>query len=198
MSKKTYAEYQEETSLDVQECLQTMQCQPILFVGSGFSRRYLNAPDWHGLLEVIAKKCPHVDKEYAYYRQRTAEPPDIATELASVFQEWAWSSGKKKFPQEMFTNETHADSYLKFVVAKYLESITPADLKDIKPTNLSSELRALQNIAPHAVITTNYDRFLEAVFAGRLPAGNRRSRNPRRASRNRRDSQDSRMRVPAE
>lgn len=168
MTKKVYDGYKEEMALDIQECLQSMQCQPILFVGSGFSRRYLGAPDWHGLLEVIAKECPLLDKEYAYYKQRTPEPPEIATTFASKFQEWAWSAGRERFPSEMFDRNATVDTYLKHVVAQYLKSITPVDI-DVADSQLNQELVKIRNISPHAVITTNYDSFLETVFSDYVP-----------------------------
>ncbi len=40
---------------------------PILFIGSGISRRYLNTPDWKGLLEKIAIDLKNDDFAYAYY-----------------------------------------------------------------------------------------------------------------------------------
>ena len=41
---------------------------------------------------------------------------------------------------------------------------TSAALSYIKSKALQIEILALQNVRPHAVITTNYDKFLELIF----------------------------------
>lgn len=35
---------------------------PFLFLGSGFSRHYINTPDWRGILEMFAPKHIYKDK----------------------------------------------------------------------------------------------------------------------------------------
>jgi hypothetical protein len=65
-----YAQYQEEVRADIANVLQLAGCQPILFVGSGFARRYADAPNWDELLKKLAENCPRVDRPYAYYKQK--------------------------------------------------------------------------------------------------------------------------------
>ena len=38
-----------------EEMRKNLKKQPIFFIGSGLSRRYLDTPDWKGLLEEISK-----------------------------------------------------------------------------------------------------------------------------------------------
>lgn len=64
-----YKQYQEEVSADIAKVLGDAECQPILFVGSGFSKRYAKGPSWEELLTILAKKCPQIDKDFAYYKQ---------------------------------------------------------------------------------------------------------------------------------
>lgn len=40
----SYKKYKEDTTADVIELIKKKSCQPILFVGSGFSKRYCGAP----------------------------------------------------------------------------------------------------------------------------------------------------------
>ena len=46
-------DYKAEIITEVSETLQDLQVQPILFIGSGLSQRYLNAPTWPSLMEML-------------------------------------------------------------------------------------------------------------------------------------------------
>lgn len=43
---------------------------PFLFIGSGMSRRYINLPDWKGLLQEMTKKINSDDFAYNYYENK--------------------------------------------------------------------------------------------------------------------------------
>lgn len=51
-----YHQYIEDVSDDIKTCLEGMGCQPILFVGSGLTKRYLSGPNWEELLQQLAKE----------------------------------------------------------------------------------------------------------------------------------------------
>ena len=61
-----YKQYQEKITADVAKMIADASCQPILFIGSGFTKRYAKGPSWDELLGVLAKKCPRIDKDFAY------------------------------------------------------------------------------------------------------------------------------------
>lgn len=163
-----YQQYQADVAADIASTIQKMGVQPILFVGSGLSKRYFSGPSWDELLAQMADTCPLIDKDYAYYKQAFGSPLLIGEEFAKRYHEWAWSTGKSKFPKSMFTNDISAQSYLKFKISEYLRSITPASLSSFKGTT-AKELSALCNIRPHALITTNYDQFLDRAFSDYAP-----------------------------
>ena len=79
-----YAQYQAETVADVSALIKKKACQPILFVGSGFSKRFCGAPNWEGLLTELANECPEVEHEYAYYAQSGKSLPEIGSIFAAA------------------------------------------------------------------------------------------------------------------
>lgn len=159
-----YDQYKKEISDDISTCLDSMGVQPILFVGSGLSQRYLGAPTWDGLLKELAERCPVITKAYAYYKQKHTSLIEVGSEFAESYREWAWGDGRTEFPDELFSEAQPADIYIKHKVAEYFESLVFSGAAKDKEAAYSGEIAGLQNIRPHAIITTNYDSFLEHVF----------------------------------
>lgn len=164
----SYEDYKVDISNDIQACLEDMGCQPILFIGSGISKRYFNAPNWEQLLVSLSEMCPRIEDSFAFYSQ-TNSFMEIGQIFAQKFREWAWREGKNEFPDELFQKNTPPDIYIKYKIKEFLESITPENVQLIENQVLQKELFALQEIRPHAIITTNYDRFQEIVFPDYTP-----------------------------
>jgi hypothetical protein len=163
-----YASYQREFSDDITSTIQEFGCQPILFIGSGLSRRYLGAPSWDELLGTLASRCPLIERSMGYYRQTYQTPPRIGEEFARQYQEWAWGSGREHFPDDLFGDNVDAQAYVKYEISEILNAITPNTINRFDAT-YRKEISALQQIRPHAVITTNYDRMLEIIFPDHQP-----------------------------
>jgi hypothetical protein len=161
--------YRAEVTADIESCVSQMGCQRILFVGSGLSKRYFAGPNWDELLTTLAKECPLIDKDYAYYKQTFKTQLAVGEEFADLYQQWAWDKGKNQFPADMFSDAVPVQAYIKFKIAQYVTSITPAELSAIRDQKMAAEIAALQGVRPHAIITTNYDRFLELVFSEYQP-----------------------------
>ena len=125
VSSLKYDQYVKDVTAEIANCVQTSACQPILFIGSGVSKRYFGGPSWDELLAHVASACPLIDKQYAYYKQALGSPLAIGEEFASKYHEWAWSGGKNQFPAELFDDQVPANAYIKYKVAEYLTSITP-------------------------------------------------------------------------
>ncbi len=159
-----YQSYIDDNLADIAACIESMGCQPILFVGSGLSRRYFGGPSWEELMQKMAEQCPTIDKPLVYYKQTFKSFEAIGTKFAELYKEWAWGGGGANFPNSLFTDDTPEDAYLKFKVSEYLVNNTPKSIDKVSDAALSAELSALRAIRPHAIITTNFDNFIEGVF----------------------------------
>lgn len=161
MIAKNYKHYQDEVTSDIAEALKRAGCQPILFIGSGFSRRYANGPSWEELLDQLAAACPLIENGLAYYKQKyNGNLCRIGSIFAECYLDWAWSNeGKKLFPHDLYSADQPRDIFLKHKAAELLKQ-----LKFKKNKALEEEIAALRKIGPHAVITTNYDNLLESLF----------------------------------
>ena len=157
--------YRQRADAAVRDLMLAYECQPILFVGSGLSQRYFGAPSWLELLKEIFSRLPDGAKRFEYFTQKfDSDPIAIGDTLADLVFEWAWTDGHNQFEEAMFRAGVSKDLFLKRMVASFIASATkPADAVDEK---LQPEIASLSEIKPHAIITTNYDLFLEGVFDG--------------------------------
>ena len=133
---------------------------PFLFIGSGFSRRYLGTEDWEGL---ISKFCEYVPKGFPYYRSTSNSKWDVAAQMiAEDFHEIWWQDelyleSRKEF-EELATNKT---SPLKIEISKYLKE--KKYKYEINP-KLDEELEMLKSVVIDGIITTNWDNLIEDIF----------------------------------
>lgn len=156
-----YSEYMESFSEDIDSILDQAKCQPILFIGSGFSRRYAGFPGWEDLLKKLVENCPGC-KNYTYYKQINKDNyPKTGQDLTEAYFDWAWGAGKDKFDNVLFESED-SSAFIKHEISNIFKSLN-SDLSEVSG-DLSNELELLKNIKPHAIITTNYDDILEKLF----------------------------------
>lgn len=158
--------YREQITADIHDCIEEMQCRPIIFAGAGLSRRYLGLPDWRGLLDLVRSECPQLDKALPYYVQKAGSLPAVATLFASAFQEYAWTdAGKHRYPDNLYIESARQDIYLKYSVKCVLERLTSSETALQGKKTYDGEIRSLNQIRPFAIVTTNYDTFLEDTFS---------------------------------
>lgn len=162
-----YKQYQEEVTADVAKIIADASCQPILFIGSGFTKRYVNGPSWEELLGMLAKKCPQIDKDFAYYKQAYGNDlMKIGSVFSQLYHEWAWNEGKNNFPPEYFEANAPSDIFIKHMIAEILAGLGPDANGSYGSNELDAEIAALKAISAHAIVTTNYDEVLEPLFDG--------------------------------
>lgn len=166
MNQEEYVKYFEE---NISNCLHDLGCQPVLFIGSGLPKRYIKLPSWTELLEYLAKENPEIKYEYAYYHQE-CKGKLAAVGLAFVppYHTFAWGKGKKKFPSDLFSTDTPADAYLKYITAQYIINATNKTPYKVSKDH-ATEIESLKKIRPHAIITTNFDKFIENIFNDYTP-----------------------------
>ncbi|KQB15301.1 SIR2 family NAD-dependent protein deacylase [Rhodobacter capsulatus] len=161
--------YKLKADAAIRDLLLEFECQPILFIGSGISRRYFGYPSWSELLQAMFEKLPAGADAYEYWRQKLDDDMvAIGSVLAEMAFEWAWKEGRNHFPPEYYSSRVNKDIFLKHMVCGHIQTVTPRT-KDVTGGDLEDELAAFAEIKPHAIITTNYDMFLEQVFDGYEP-----------------------------
>lgn len=156
------------------------QNPPYLFVGSGFSKRYLASPSWGELLEEIratlGDSCP-VEK----YIDPKITPPDFpgyAEKMAKDVKDAWWNSDRYSYIYRDDVNrKIAAGDYgpLKQVACHILSD--GLSFQDIlngnfpekaldyeNQENLSKELELFQKINSPCLITTNYDSLIENLL----------------------------------
>lgn len=111
-------------TLDV---LRATSSSPFLFVGSGFSRRYFNLPQWDELLKIFCKSEDEFDGLMAASSQNL---PQVATTLAEKYHERWWNDSDFSDKREQFKalakgkklkNKTSA---LRWEICRYINEIS--------------------------------------------------------------------------
>jgi hypothetical protein len=136
---------------------------PYLFVGSGFSLRYANLPNWAGLLRHFAEETQH---DYEYYKglAGTGDLPAVASRIAAEFYEVWWREDRYADSRAAWkATVTDGSSAVKIEIAQYLAELQAVSTT---PAALTAEYDLLRNVTIDGVITTNYDTILERTFPG--------------------------------
>ena len=143
---------------------------PVLFIGAGITRRYCNSVGWNELLEYIASKIGINRFQLNGMRKKIeSEHPDcevnptLATELRRMMIEQisAGRLGNMDFPELSDAEWIQMETLDPFKVL-VCNRVSHFELTD--DPNLIVELDMFRRLSKKipAVITTNYDRFLES------------------------------------
>lgn len=141
------------------EIFKSRPAGPFLFVGSGFSRRYLELEDWRGLLERFCV----TGKPFEYYLSlANGSYPKVAQLLAEDFNKHWWSAPEYAASTERNKAKINSEtSALRIEIANYLSTL---DQSKAKSSEFSKEVSLLSKLNVDGVITTNWDLFLEQIF----------------------------------
>lgn len=141
------------------EIFRSKPAGPFLFVGSGFSRRYLGLEDWRGLL---SRFCI-TGKPFEFYLSTANGSFPLAAELlAKDFNRYWWETDEYKANVERYkARVTHESSALRIEMCAYLSTL---DQSIALASPYADEVRLLSGLNVDGVITTNWDLFLEQIF----------------------------------
>lgn len=152
------------------EDIKNHDAAPFLFLGSGFSRRYIGSPKWESLLQECASWTKKSYKQYVSKVKKVQADdsmflPHIAKLIAEEFEDIWWNEEPYNIiSQENESNIKDYSSPLKIATAKYLEKFS---LKENQP-DIEKEIKALRKLAENnsidGVITTNWDCLAEQIF----------------------------------
>lgn len=150
--------------MNTADIIQALHNTPILFIGSGISRRYLDLPNWDGLLEHFAQLVRSDKFAYGGYKNKAQQDMPLTASLIEA------DFNKKWFANAAFRTVTNEE---------WLEQISTGDLSPFK-AEMAEYIKSFDNFTPNyekeilklkqlstnhlsGIITTNYDRFVEYI-----------------------------------
>ena len=146
----------------IEEHFKQFEASPVLFVGSGVSRRYLGVPCWQDLLKHFAEAIG--ENHIKLKTKSNGDLPEYAQLLVSAYAEKWWDTEEgqlalsEKEQEKTFINE---QSPLKLSISKYIEN---AHKNIIDNDELKHEISLFAKANIDGIITTNWDFFLETLF----------------------------------
>ncbi|TES56208.1 hypothetical protein E2L07_05870 [Halalkalibacterium halodurans] len=141
---------------------------PVIFIGSGLSRRYLDSPDWDNLLIKTLQFIGKNERDFKRLKSRIKNKPEnrnlingeinakVAAEIENEFNEFFYESDLiEKYPDWL---DEGVNPFRK-CIATILQGLNVMKEKEEEV----SLFKALKN-KTIAAITTNYDTLLEQLF----------------------------------
>lgn len=158
-----YDTYKKERLEYLKDFIANSKKRPVLFVGSGFSKRYLNLPSWKKLLDILfSSDKVSFNKPLAYYLQMVkGDYPKVADKLIKKYSNYYWDNTENN-PEFLYEENESVDIFLKYEICNIISKLS-ADIDNIDVHN-HAELKYLTNVQPQMILTTNYDQLLEKVF----------------------------------
>jgi hypothetical protein len=145
--------------------LKSHDALPYLFIGSGLSRRYLDLPDWRGLLSHFSEL---IDGNFAYlFSSANGDLPRVASLLAKEFHDHWWRDAEFSEQRELYSHlVTSKESALKVAISEYIKEnqSLSAGTPGCDNSDLNREIHLLAEAVVDGIITTNYDSLSDQIF----------------------------------
>ena len=157
--------------MTINEIISRFSTTPFLFVGSGLTRRYLNLPDWKGLLRHFAEKIRNDEFAYSSYENmakgmecKAGLLPKVAELIQKDYdQKWFADATIRTVEGDALKLIHKGISPFKVELANYLKTLA---VPNVEYTEEIAKLSEISEKSIAGVITTNYDAFLEEYFHG--------------------------------
>ncbi|QMA49994.1 SIR2 family protein [Escherichia coli] len=156
--------------MEIKEFVSQYKNHPVLFIGTGFSLRYLqNSFSWDGLLMKIAVDLTGNPEFYYDLKSESIEGDEyrydiLATKLENIFNKKLAEDRNGKFESIndiFYENMSHGKKLSRFKI--YLTSILKdSPLKEDLRDEINSLIKTRKNIG--SIINTNYDQLIENLF----------------------------------
>lgn len=160
-----YKEYLNEVLCKLKTSMYDSGTRPILFVGTGISRRYIGAPDWKGLLNILIDRNSNIKYPLGYYLQDSKDLAEVASKIVDDYFKLAWENRSELMYPDKLYEYPDKSIFLKYTIADIIKNCMCGF--DIENNIHKQELELLSRLTPHAIITTNYDTLLEYIFNGK-------------------------------
>lgn len=158
------------------EFFQQVKNHPILFLGTGFSLRYLKESyTWEGLLQRVADDLfydednPNWQRDYLRLKSRCFVNEHVsfelvAQELESIFNATVIDNDKKIFNgvREQYFDSIDKNKKFSAFKAYISELLSNHEIREDKASEIEELIKARKNLS--AVITTNYDLLTEKLL----------------------------------
>lgn len=146
----------------IDDIVKKFRTTPFLFIGSGMSRRYLNFPNWEGLLSIFCQKISSDKFEFPRLkRESEGDFARLGLLLEKRFND-RWHSDESIRSQDEFVTSSvmQGCSPFKSEIAFHLKNINEINHK------YDEEVEAFRKVFERSVsgvITTNYDKLIEKL-----------------------------------
>lgn len=114
----------EGVSAEILRMVESTKTLPVGFIGSGFSRRYLNTPDWKGLLKKLAELTERPLEQFLECVDGKEDLPATASAIGSMFRTIWWEDKRFEKQRELYATAI-SDQYhpLKLQVAEFFQGL---------------------------------------------------------------------------
>lgn len=158
-------------TLDIHTFIGQYANHPVLFIGAGFSLRYLdNSFNWENLLKYISYQITGNDENFLDLKARSQNQDGsysyerIAEQLEKQFNDCLSKdrNGKLKRINDIFYENMQNSinlSRFKIYISELQKNLT---IKKEKKNEISALKKVRKNIG--SIVTTNYDRLIEELF----------------------------------
>lgn len=150
------------------ETLLTGNRLPILFIGSGLSRRYLDNPDWENLLKQVYSIIGKGEMDYKALRAKVKNSPQNRDVSDGQLNALIASAMEEEFNEAYFNSkllEKHPE-WLEQEVSPFKNCVASLvsnkDIVSEKEEEINEMAKLRGKIS--AIVTTNYDTLLEEIF----------------------------------